>query len=348
MIKKIASTAALISLMLLSINGESKNENNTIKEKKMSDAIYADMKTNKGMITISLEFEKTPLTVANFVGLAEGKIENTAKDLGEAYYDGLKFHRVIDNFMIQGGDPLGTGTGGPGYKFADEFDSSLKHTGPGILSMANAGAATNGSQFFITHNATPHLDGKHTVFGHVTEGLDVVNSIRKDDVIESVTIRREGDAAIAFTADQEMFDSLIANVENSKKEKAKEESVDMINSVKKDFPDAIEADEGYYYIVSEEGEGETPKAGTNITAHYTGKFMDGRVFDSSVERGETFNFVVGGGQVIEGWDLAFLSMKKGEKRTIILPPELAYGSRGAGGVIPPNAWLVFDVELIDF
>ncbi len=314
----------------------------------MSNAIYADMQTNKGLITIELEFEKTPLTVANFVGLAEGKIQNMAKEEGEPYYDGLIFHRVIDGFMMQGGDPTGTGRGGPGYKFADEIDSTLKHDAAGILSMANAGAGTNGSQFFITFEATPHLNGKHTVFGKVIEGLDVVMSIKKDDKIEKMTIRRVGEKAEAFTADQAHFDTLAATLEDRKKEKEQEASKGMIDEIKAKYPEAIEAPEGYYYVTLEEGTGETPKPGTDITAHYTGMFMDGRVFDSSVKRGEPFNFNVAAGMVIPGWDYAFLAMKKGEKRTIILPPELAYGSRGAGGVIPANAWLVFDVELIDF
>jgi peptidyl-prolyl cis-trans isomerase A (cyclophilin A) len=174
----------------------------------LGDGLYASMNTSKGEIILNLEFEKAPMTVTNFVGLAEGT-KDSNKEKGVPFYDGTVFHRVIDNFMIQGGDPTGTGRGGPGYKFADEFDPSLKHSGAGILSMANAGPGTNGSQFFITHNATPWLDGNHTVFGQVVKGQDVVNAIGQGDKIETLTIIRVGEKAEAFKADQETFDNLV-------------------------------------------------------------------------------------------------------------------------------------------
>lgn len=310
--------------------------------------MFADIKTNKGTISIALEFEKTPLTVCNFVGLAEGTIANTAKGEGVPYYDGIVFHRVINDFMIQGGDPTGTGRGGPGYRFADEIDSSLNHSKAGTLSMANAGPATNGSQFFITHGATPHLNGLHTVFGYTVDGLDVVNAIRQGDTIESITIRRESDAAKAFLTDQKTFEFLVNNAEKTANEKLAKEQEATVAKIKERYPNAVRAKEGYFYVQTAAGEGESPKANTLVTAHYEGKLLDGMVFDSSIRRNEPFEFNVGVGQVIAGWDCAFLSMKKGEKRTLILPPELGYGSNGAAGVIPPNAWLIFDVELISF
>jgi peptidylprolyl isomerase len=179
---------------------------------KLPDGLYAEMDTSKGKILLQLEFEKVPLTVANFVGLAEGTKQysrdrgGTPKAQGRPYYDGLAFHRVIPDFMIQGGCPQGDGRGGPGYRFKDEFNPTLRHDRAGILSMANAGPETNGSQFFITHKATPWLDGKHSVFGHVVEGQSVVNAIEKGDTLKTVKILRVGEKAKQFKGDQADFE----------------------------------------------------------------------------------------------------------------------------------------------
>jgi cyclophilin family peptidyl-prolyl cis-trans isomerase len=189
----------------------------------LADGLYAEIDTSRGKILVELEYERTPLTVCNFVSLAEGTM-NTDEREG-AFYDGLKFHRVINDFMIQGGCPLGTGTGGPGYRFADEIDPALVFDAPGKLAMANAGPGTNGSQFFITHVPTPHLNGAHTIFGHVVEGQKVVDSIKQDDKIKTVTIIRKGADAEAFETGQAAFDKLnkdiVAKAEAEKAEKAK-------------------------------------------------------------------------------------------------------------------------------
>ena len=314
----------------------------------LQDGLYVVLKTNKGDITIQLEFEKTPLTVCNFVGLAEGKIKNDEKKAGQPFYDGLKFHRVIADFMIQGGDPKGTGSGGPGYRFEDEFHPELIHNVPGILSMANSGPATNGSQFFITHVPTPWLDGKHSVFGKVVSGMKVVNSIAQGDKIEKCEVLRKGALAQAFACDDAAFKAIKDGAAERKKEAQRKAQEAELKIIQEKYGNTEITASGMRYIVHNAGEGACPKVGNNVKAHYTGYLLNGTKFDSSVDRKQAFQFKVGQGQVIQGWDEAFLAMKKGEKRTIILPPELGYGARGAGGVIPPNAFLVFEVELLDF
>ena len=306
------------------------------------DGVFAIMETSKGEIVLELHYKETPLTVTNFVGLAEGTLDATK---GKPFYDGLKFHRVISDFMIQGGDPKGNGTGGPGYRFEDEIVESLKHDGPGVLSMANAGAGTNGSQFFITHVETPWLDGKHTVFGRVLEGQDVVNKIVQGDKINKVTIVRQGDEASKFTATQADFDGLRAKVAKENAEKKAKEQEAIIASIEATFPDATKTADGIYYKVTKEGSGITCGAGKNVAVHYTGYFLDGQVFDSSQGRG-TLDFRTGAHQMITGFDVMVQEMKVGEKRTVVLPPSMAYGDAGAGGVIPGGAYIAFDIELV--
>jgi FKBP-type peptidyl-prolyl cis-trans isomerase len=305
--------------------------------------VYANLYTSKGLIVGKLEFEKTPLTVANFVGLAEGT--RTHNQTGKKrFYDGLNFHRVIPNFMIQGGDPAGDGTGGPGFQFQDEFDPSLKHDKPGIFSMANSGPGTNGSQFFITHVPTAWLDGKHSVFGSVIRGQSVVDAIQMGDKIDSIRIVRVGDKAKAFKGGDASFNAIIKE-KKMQEENKKKEAAEKLEAMTKG---AVTTPSGLKYIVRKEGAGAKPSKGALIKAHYTGTLIDGTKFDSSRDRGEPLQFTVGVGQVIQGWDEALLDMKKGEQRTLIIPPQLGYGARGAGGVIPPNATLIFDVELVDF
>ena len=179
--------------------------------KDLKEGLYAQFDTSKGQIIAVLYYKQVPITVINFAGLALGTIASN-QNPSKKYYDGIVFHRVIKDFMIQGGDPTGTGRGGPGYKFPDEFVDELKHDSPGILSMANAGPGTNGSQFFITHIATPWLDNKHTVFGKVIKGQDVVNKIEQGDKINALTIIRIGKDALAFKTDQESFDAALNKI----------------------------------------------------------------------------------------------------------------------------------------
>jgi peptidyl-prolyl cis-trans isomerase A (cyclophilin A) len=307
---------------------------------KQADGMYAKFETSKGVIYTNLEFQKTPLTVANFVGLVEGVIPNKIKAAGVPYYNGLKFHRVIPNFMIQGGCPLGTGTGDPGYRFEDEIDPTLTHVGPGILSMANAGPGTNGSQFFITHVATPWLDGKHTVFGHVIDGQNVVNAIVQNDSLASITILRKGKLAEAFDAPKKFTEEQAKATEKAAAAAAKAREI--AEKAKKEFVNFTES--GLGYIVMKEGTGIKPSANSTVKVHYHGTFTDGKVFDSSVQRGEPIEF--GLGQVIKGWIEGLQLMKEGAKYKLYIPYQLAYGETGYPGAIPPKSDLIFEVELL--
>jgi FKBP-type peptidyl-prolyl cis-trans isomerase len=307
----------------------------------MNEGLYAKIKSSKGDILVDLEFVKTPGTVGNFVALAEGNLENSVKPQGTKYYDGLKFHRVIPDFMVQGGCPLGTGTGDAGYKFDDEFHPDLKHDKPGILSMANAGPGTNGSQFFITHVPTPWLDNKHTVFGSVVEGQDVVDAIAQDDIMESIEIIRVGEAAEKYNA-VEAFRSF----EGDREKKIAEAKAKADAELDKLAAGFKKTDSGLRYQILQKGDGAQAEKGKNISVHYKGQLADGTVFDSSYQRKQPIDFTVGIGQVIRGWDEGLQLMKVGDKARLVIPSDLAYGSQGAGGVIPPNATLIFDVELM--
>ncbi|HXU27498.1 MAG TPA: peptidylprolyl isomerase [Bacteroidia bacterium] len=345
--KKIITFALVFASLIASAQKKTKQKLSKMDQeflKTQADGLYLKMNTNRGDIYLQLEFEKIPMTTANFVGLAEGTIKNSAKAEGVPFYDGLKFHRVIPNFMIQGGDPQGTGQGGPGYKFPDEFDTTLKHSGPGVLSMANAGAGTNGSQFFITHVETPWLNGKHTIFGHVVKGQDVVNAIQQNDTLKTVTVLRKGKKAEAFDA-AKVFEFEKGNVSKKAEEKAKAEQAAMDKTLNEKYANAKTTASGLRYIVEKEGTGASPLATNQVTVHYTGTLLDGKKFDSSVDRGQPATFPLN--QVILGWTEGLQLMKVGGKTKFIIPPTLGYGANGAGGVIPPNAWLIFDVELLD-
>ncbi|MBB1150327.1 MULTISPECIES: peptidylprolyl isomerase [unclassified Myroides] len=308
----------------------------------MENGIYAKFNTSKGEILVKLTEDKTPGTVGNFVALAEGKLENSARPQGKPYYDGLKFHRVIPDFMIQGGCPQGIGSGGPGYTFDDEFDATLKHDGPGVLSMANAGPGTNGSQFFITHVATPWLDGKHTVFGHVVSGQDIVDAIGQDDVIESLEIVRVGEAAQQWNA-VEAF-RVFEGARERRIEEQKKAAEEALEKVAAGFERTAS---GLRYQMIVNGSGAKAEKGKTVAVHYKGALDNGTEFDNSYKRKKPIEFPLGMGHVIEGWDEGIALLRVGDKARFVIPSYLGYGERGAGGVIPPNAILVFDVELMD-
>lgn len=331
--------------------------------------IYAAFVTTKGNIIVKLEEEKTPMTVANFVGLAEGNITifDSIK-ITKPFYDGLKFHRVINDFMIQGGDPQGTGMGGPGYKFPDETRPDLTHNGPGILSMANSGPATNGSQFFITHKETPWLNGKHTVFGHVVEGQDVVNKIEQNDVMTKVIIIRNGKAYKSWNATETFkaaYTKVQAELEVKRAEQAKLDAIEkeriakaaamseaeyrvyLLEEIRKKYPTAQQTESGLVYVIQTEGNGEKAKKGDKVSTHYTGTFLNGTKFDSSRDRNQPLDFTHNIGQMIAGYDEAISILSKGGRGIFVIPYFKAYGAAGRPGGIPPYSDLVFDIELLN-
>jgi len=328
-----------------------KEESKKQQEQNLDEGIYAEFTTNYGNFTARLFYETAPITVANFIGLAEGIKEFRDYKTGELvkrpFYEGLIFHRVIDNFMIQGGCPLGTGVGGPGYSIKDEFSADLNHNKPGVISMANAGPNTGGSQFFITLAGTPWLNNKHSVFGEVINGFEVVQKIGKvkkgandkplEDVKMSIKIKRVGDNA-------EKFDIF----EAEKLAQAKTEALikQFQEKLADDLKNATTTPSGLKYIIKKTGSGLKPQKGDIILAHYTGYLENGKKFDSSIDRNQPFKTQIGVGRVIAGWDEAFLQMQIGEQRRLIIPPALGYGARNVGP-IPANSTLIFDVELID-
>ncbi|OXA78220.1 peptidylprolyl isomerase [Flavobacterium aquidurense] len=331
----------------------------------LPDGLYADIETNKGHIIVELDYKKAPITVANFVTLAEGKNEFVTKEYlkGKPFYDGLKFHRVIEDFMIQTGDPEGTGSGDTGYKFKDEI-TDLKFDKAGVLAMANNGPGTNSSQFFITHVETPWLDGKHTVFGHVVEkGQEVVNQVKQDDKIVRVTIIRNGEEAKKFDAVKVFHDyfSEIAK-EQSKYAGVQKEKVEALAALK---AKATKTSTGLEYVITEKGTGKKPANGTQVYIHYAGFLENGTLFDSSIEEvAKTFGkfdparaeakqyqpipFTAGSKSgLIPGFIEGIEQLSFGDKAVIFIPSHLAYGATGAGNVIPPNANIVFEIQLLE-
>jgi peptidyl-prolyl cis-trans isomerase A (cyclophilin A) len=308
----------------------------------MENGIYAKFNTAKGSILVKLTHDLTPGTVGNFVALAEGNMENRIKPQGQKFYDGLTFHRVIPNFMIQGGCPLGTGTGSPGYKFDDEFHPSLKHNRPGVLSMANSGPGSNGSQFFITHVPTDWLDNKHTVFGHVIEGQEIVDAVEQGDYLDSVEILRIGDEAKNWNAIEAFISLKGARMQREAALKAESEA-----KMEKLAAGFEKTESGLRYQFIQKGDGKKAENGKTVAVHYEGSLETGKVFDSSYPRKKPIEFKLGQGQVIEGWDEGIALLKVGDKARFVIPSDLAYGPQGAGGVIPPHATLIFDVELMD-
>jgi cyclophilin/fkbp-type peptidyl-prolyl cis-trans isomerase len=345
--------------------------------KDLGDGLFADIETTKGHIVIKLNYKEVPTTVANFVTLAEGKNNFVKVEYkGKPFYNGTIFHRVIDGFMIQGGDPTGTGMGDPGYRFEDEFVPSLKHSKKGILSMANSGPNTNGSQFFITQVPTPHLDGRHTVFGETVKGEEVIDAIAKaprngqdrpneDIKIKNITIVANGKDAEKFDA-VKVFDSYFKSVaerEKEKEERVKRASAKFLEEIKVQEPQAKVLPSGVKIFTINNGEGKQPKQTEFAMVNYAGYLRNGALFDSNIKEVEEsygkyqamreqqngyqpipFPYTPSA-QLIPGFKEALLTMKVGDKIRVFIPATLGYGEAGAGDVIPPNSDLIFDIEI---
>jgi len=290
-----------------------------------NEGIFAKLETSKGQVKIELFYEKTPLTVINFVGLAEGTKINSFKN-GQPFYDGLTFHRVIDDFMIQGGDPKGNGTGGPGYQFVDEI-TDLKHDSPGILSMANSGADTNGSQFFITHVKTPWLDGKHTVFGKVIEGMEVVNKIENGDQIKKISIYRVGNKAKQFATDEDAFNKTEKEIQAA----SVSQKLKLIEDfVKKNYPNATINDAGFYSEIIQPGSGEKVKYGDEVELELDVVLDMGM----SMRSGEPpLIFLAGEKKYRPVISNTVLEMKVGETRKVMATFEDVYGDKKGNMVL---------------
>ena len=329
------------------------------KELMPNDGVFAKIETDKGMILAQLEFEKTPLTVMNFVGLAEGRFDAPNAIVGQPYFDGLTFHRVEPGFVIQGGDPNGNGTGGPGYEFPNEIDPTLNHDDEGILSMANAGPDTNGSQFFITLAPASFLDGGYSVFGHVAQGMDVVKQIEKGDKITKVTIIRQGAAAEAFRPTWEQFQQLSQKISSDRTIALAQEAQEGRKALE-DFAQQQwggisfqRGEQGLRYYIAQAGSGASGAQLGDVTQYqlnYTvwSPSTDGKVHkvDSSLDRGEPIKAAPG--QVIEAWNIAMPQMQEGERRIMLVPSELGYGRQGRPPVIQPNSYLLFEMEMLSF
>jgi len=346
----------LAVLVLSSTTFAQKGEKNA-KKPKLEPGMYVEFTTPKGQILCMLEFEKTPLTVANFVGLAEGKLKVDTFNFTTPYYSGLKFHRVIKDFMIQGGDPQGNGSGGPGYKFQDEIHPDLKHSGPGILSMANSGVNTNGSQFFITHKETPWLDGKHTVFGHVISGQDIVNAIEQNDEMTEVKIIRVGKAAKKFNANT-VFNAKFE--EFQKAAIAQEKYIEKVSTMSEDdfkkmlldeviekYPNAQQTASGLVYVIEKEGSSDRPQEGSKLSVHVNGNFRyDGGKFFSTYDGNQPMDFQYKVQRMVPGFEEGLTMLGTGGKGLFFLPYFMAYGPQGRPGGIPPYADLIFEIEVL--
>ena len=325
------------------------------------EGIFAEIQTDKGLITLVLAFDRTPLTCANFIGLAEGKIENDALPLGTPFYDGTKFHRVVPGHVIQAGQPANADARGPGYTFPNEIHPELSHDHAGALGMANGGPHTNSSQFYITLGDRSYLDGNYTVFGDVFQGMDVVHAIEADDVIQSIRIVRIGERAEAFQPDTEMFEQLVDAAQQRVVREAEQLLQREEAFVRENWPDATMTDAGERFVVTQAGDGEALAGGETATVRYRGRTIGELRFVSTGEgkpgfgnEPAAFAYEVGATRINPGVDAAIATMRRGERRTVIVPADRGYANRGFYGpnvagekrfVISPGTLLVYEIQI---
>jgi peptidylprolyl isomerase len=330
---------------------------------KYPDGLYAELHTSRGLIVLSLEFDKTPMTAAHFIGLAEGRIKNDALPEDVPFYDGTKFHRVVPGHVIQAGAPVTEEDGSLGYMYPNEIHPDLSHNRAGVLGVANGGPHTNGSQFYITLGDRSYLDGDYTVFGEVIQGMDVVSKIIQGDVIQTIRIVRIGKQAKGFRSDTKAFLDLKAQVQNRVKKQEEKKKSQECAIINERWPEAVEEESGLRYVIIREGEGEIARVGNKVRVRYLGEVLEGQKFFSSVDGlpsdeppAEEFIVGLGKNHVNSGLDQALGQMRVGEKRILILPSRLAYGTGGFYSkeikgkkrfVISPNSTLVYEVELLN-
>ncbi len=311
----------------------------------LGPGLYARFETNRGNMIFRLYYDRTPLTVASFVGLAEGRLPEDGD--GQPWYNGLTFYRDIQGYAIFTGDPEGDGTGSPGYTFPRERGSLISAGQPGTLVMSGLATESHGSIVFIMKGSDAYLDNVYTPFGSLVEGERVLGRLREDDVVNRVTILRRGPEAEAFMTGPGQFRQRLVEARQAEVARLAQSDPRLGATIEALGDDYRKTPSGIFYRIWVPGTGDQPRPGNEVRVHYIGSLVNGQVFDSSRDRNQPFEFVLGQDPVISAWVETMMAMQTGERRTIIVPPELGYGSTGFGP-IPPNSWLVFDVELLDF
>lgn len=334
MLKRIS----LLFLMVFSFSAVFAQE-----EAPLAPGLYAKLAVEEGDLIFKLYEKEAPLSVMSFVGLTEGTI--LPNEDGSPYYSNLSFYRVIKDYSLFSGDPENTGEGHTGIAFPQSEVPSLDLGNRGVLALQGYPGISQAGNFFITLMGDAFLNQVYTPFGKIVSGDDLLDNIKRNDVVKSIEILRVGSDAESYRVDEETLQAALNEAKKKELETIKVTQPDLAK-VLETFPSYEKTETGIFYYIRYEGYGEKPRAGNRVSVHYTGKLLNGQVFDSSVQRGTPFSLEIGKDAVISGWVETLMDMKPGENRVVVIPPELAYGSRGAGGSIPPDAWLIFEIQLL--